>query len=224
MFSTSYDDSAWLSGSTPIGYGEVGFGTTTWYGTQLPDMQQKTSPVQAGYASVYLRRNFTVTDPNTLGNVVLSAKCDDGFVAYLNGVEVARSITMGPAIPPAYNALANGNSAEPLVDQDFTLNGFTHLLLPAPQQNVLAIQLHNVATNSSDAAVAPKIVVRSPLPGSIENGDPNGVWTFRFNPAQHDTNSKSLFAGTPYAMSIPAGRAGIDGLLGPQVGRRSALL
>ena len=209
----AYDDASWLSGSTPIGYGDVGYGTTTYYGTQLPDMQQKTSPVQAGYSSVYLRRKFTVTDPNAVENLVLSVQCDDGFVAYVNGVEVARSSTMGPAIPPAFDALANGNGIEPLIDQDFSLRNYSYLLLPAPSENVLAVQLHNVSRTSSDAAVAPKLVLRTALPGSIENGDPNGVWTFRFNPNQHDTNSKTLFPGSPYQMIIPAGRTGLSGLL-----------
>src|SRR5262249_41201311 len=47
---------------------------------------------------------------------------------------------------------------------------------------------------------------------SIENGDPNGVWTFRFNPARHDTTQKVLFKGTPNEITVPAGRTGIDGL------------
>jgi uncharacterized protein (DUF1800 family) len=55
-------------------------------------------------------------------------------------------------------------------------------------------------------------VVRRLLPGSIENGDPNGLWTFRFNPARHDTGTKTLFAGTPFQRVVPAGRTGPDGL------------
>ncbi len=209
----AYNDAGWLAGASPVGYGDVGFGTTTYYGTQLLDMQQKTSPVQAGYSSVYLRRKFTVTDPATVDKLVLSVGCDDGFVAYLNGIEIARNSAMGIATPPAYSALANANGVEPLINQDFSLRNYTHLLLPAPQENVLAVQLHNVSRTSSDAAVAPRIVLRTALPGSIESGDPNGVWTFRFNPNQHDTNSKTLFPGTPYQMSIPAGRTGLSGLL-----------
>ncbi|HAV61692.1 MAG TPA: hypothetical protein DCY13_04920 [Verrucomicrobiales bacterium] len=209
---TAYDDAGWSAGSTPIGYGEVGFGTTSWYGTQLTDMRQ--AGANPGYPSVYLRRTFTVANPASLENVVLSVKADDGFVAYLNGVEVARTTTMAnTGTPPPFNRTANGNSAEPLVDQDFSLNAYLHLLNPAPQNNVLAIQLHNVSTTSSDGAIAPRIVLRSLLPGSIENGNPNGVWTFRFDPNEHDTNPKTLFSGTPYQMNIPGGRTGIAGLL-----------
>lgn len=34
--------------------------------------------------------------------------------------------------------------------------------------------------------------------------DPSGVWAFRFNTAQHDTAQKTLFAGTPQQIVIPA--------------------
>lgn len=39
---------------------------------------------------MYMRYPFQVTDPNALKGLTLH-KFDDGFVAYLNGVEVARS-------------------------------------------------------------------------------------------------------------------------------------
>ncbi|MBI1175861.1 DUF1800 family protein [bacterium] len=208
----SYNDSAWSDGATPLGYGEEGYGVDNWYGTQLPDMRQTAN--QTGYPSVYLRRKFTVNNPATLQNLVLSLKCDDGVIVYVNGTEVARTRTMeGTGTPPPFDKLANGNAVEPLVDQNFSLKPYLNLLLPAPQENVIAIELHNVSLTSSDAAIAPKIILRDPLPGSIENGDPNGLWTFRFNPDEHDTNSKTLFAGTAYQIDIPGGRTGISGLL-----------
>jgi uncharacterized protein (DUF1800 family) len=55
-------------------------------------------------------------------------------------------------------------------------------------------------------------VNRQLLPGSVENGDPNGVWTFRFNPDDHDTGDKVLFAGLPEEIRIPGGREGADGV------------
>ena len=43
------------------------------------------------------------SDPDALENLILEVAYDDGFVAYLNGVEVARSETMEDAralLPP----------------------------------------------------------------------------------------------------------------------------
>lgn len=208
---TSFDDASWENGTTPIGYGNVGYGSTGYYGTELTDMRQ--TSLQAGYASVYLRHKFSIADPAALENPVLAIRGEDGFVAYLNGVEVARSRTMEETgTPPAFDRTANGNGSEPIEDQNFSLRPFQHLLLPAPQENVLAVQLHNVSLTSSDAAVVPRIVERSLLPGSIENGDPNGLWTFRFSPDDHDTSEKILFPGSAYEMTIPSGRTGVDGV------------
>ncbi len=38
---------------------------------------------------------------------------------------------------------------------------------------------------------------------SINRADPNGVWTFWFNPDQHDLTSKVIFPGTEHEMTIP---------------------
>lgn len=195
-----FNDSTWTAGSTGIGYGDNDDATT------LSDMRNN-------YVSVYLRREFTVADPQALSNLLLSIDYDDGFVAYLNGTEIARSETMeDTGTPPPFNRDANGSHEAGEQFESYALSEFRSLLKPAPQKNVLAIQVHNIATNSSDLSLLPRLVHRQLLPGSIENGDPNGVWTFRFNPDRHDTGEKILFAGTPYETRIPAGRTGIDGL------------
>ncbi|MCI0536061.1 MAG: DUF1800 domain-containing protein, partial [Verrucomicrobiales bacterium] len=195
-----FSDSAWLAGATSIGYGDEDDATV------LADMRN-------GYASVYLRRSFTVADPSSLQNLLLTVAFDDGFVAYLNGTEIARSTTMeDTGSPPTYNRTANGNHEVSAGVNEFNLAQFKSLLNPAPQQNVLAIQVHNVTLDSSDLSIHPRLVSRRTLPGSIENGDPNGLWTFRFNPDEHDTSAKVLFKGTPYEVNIPAGRTGGAGL------------
>lgn len=197
-----FNDGPWLAGATGIGYGDGDDATV------LSDMANK-------YVSVYLRREFTLADPAALGNLLLSVDYDDGFVAYLNGVEVGRSSTMNLAAtgaPPRYNRVASGSHEAGGTPEAYSLREFLHLLKPAPEKNVLAIQVHNITADSSDLSILPRLVSRRALPGSIENGNPNGLWTFRFNPARHDTGVKTLFAGTPYERVVPAGRTGVDGL------------
>ena len=195
----NFDDSTWLNGATGIGYGDGDDATV------LSDMRNN-------FLSVYLRREFMVTDPTALKNFLLAVNYDDGFVAYLNGTEVARTRTMRETgTPPPYNRPATGNHEAGSVEV-FSLASYMHLLKPAPQVNVLAIQAHNVDLTSSDFSIIPRLIERALTPGSIENGNPNGLWTFRFNPDQHDTGPKTLFAGTPYQINVPSGRTGIDGL------------
>jgi hypothetical protein len=195
----NFNDAAWLPGATGIGYGDNDDATL------LSDMQNK-------YMSVYLRRKFSIPNPEQLENLILSVDYDDGFIAYVNGTEVARSTSMqNTGTPPAYNKPSSG-SHEAGTPESFNISKFRNLLKPAPEQNVLAIQVHNVTLDSSDISIIPRLVQRSLRPGSIENGDPNGIWAFRFNPAKHDTGQKVLYKGTPNQITVPAGRTGIEGL------------
>ena len=74
----TFDDSDWLVGSGGFGYGDNDDGTT----------------VDNGTISVFMRRSFTITELTKLNKAILHADYDDGFVAYLNGVEVFRSFNL----------------------------------------------------------------------------------------------------------------------------------
>ncbi|UCF17186.1 MAG: DUF1800 family protein, partial [Phycisphaerales bacterium] len=163
------------------------------------------------------RRRFLLDDPDQLENPILEIAYDDGFVAYLNGDEIARSSNMvGQGAPPAHDAVARGNHEVTASPAQISLKPFRRILKSG--ENVLAIQVHNRALNSSDLSVLPRIVDRRILPGNIEKGDLNGLWAFQFNPEQHDTSAKVLFEGTPYRIVVPEpggpGRAAPTGLNG----------
>ncbi len=195
-----FNDAGWLTGSTGIGFGDNDDATV------LSDMRNS-------YVSVYLRREFTLAGPEELAGLLLSVDYDDGFVAYLNGTEIARSETMGgTGTPPPFNRPASGSHEAGGTAETYGLQSFASLFKFAPEKNVLAIQAHNIQASSSDLSILPKVIHRQLLPGSIENSDPNGDWTFRFNPDRHDTAAKTIFKGTPYQINVPAGRTGIDGL------------
>ena len=82
--------------------------------TVLNDMQQ--TAAQAGYLTVYLRKTFTVTNPTAVDNLIFGVDYDDGFVAYLNGVEVARDNVTGT--PPVFNqTTVDGHEAGTPVDE-----------------------------------------------------------------------------------------------------------
>ena len=196
---SEFDDSAWLRGSTGLGYGDGDDATV------LSDMRNR-------YLSVYLRRSFNVRDPSQIGNLILEVAYDDGFVAYLNGTEVARSETMEDSgSPPAFDEDIDGGHEVDEGAEHFNLGAFAPLLKAG--ENVLAIQVHNTNLGSSDLSILPRLLDREILPGSIENGDRNGAWTFHFRSDQHDSGMKTLFEGTPYEVVVPSGQNGQDGLL-----------
>ncbi len=195
-----FDDSQWTPGASGFGYGDSDDATV------LGDMRN-------GYLTVYARREFPTPADSDLSGLLLSIDYDDGFVAYLNGTEIARSETMGgTGTPPPFNRASRGSHEAGGTPDSYPLREFAHLLKPAPEMNVLAVQGHNISRDSSDFSLLPRLVLRRVLPGSIENGDPNGLWTFRFNPARHDTSEKVLFRGTPHEFRVPAGRTGTNGL------------
>ncbi len=192
-----FDDSTWTDGRTGIGYGDS-------------DDQTVLSDMRNGYLSVYLRRTFTVDDPGAFRNLILEVRYDDGFVCYLNGTEVARSETMEDAgFPPAFDEESDSHEASEGAEY-FNLQRAINLLEPG--ENVLAIQVHNTDISSSDLTMRPRLLDREVLPGSVENGDPSGIWTFRFNADEHNTGSKTLFNNTPYEINVPSGRTGAAGL------------
>ncbi|MCD6303982.1 MAG: right-handed parallel beta-helix repeat-containing protein, partial [Planctomycetes bacterium] len=76
------DDSSWLVARGPVGFGDGRFGTV------LDDMPGR-------YLSFFLRRTFELGDPNAVAGLLLRVRYDDGFIAFINGREVARSPSMG---------------------------------------------------------------------------------------------------------------------------------
>jgi hypothetical protein len=202
-----FDDTRWLEGATGIGY-EADDDTPVPDNliTQLDDMRRR-------YSSVYLRRYFTLPADADISKLVLSIDYDDGFVAYINGREVGRSANMSDAgTPPMYNETASGGREAGDEPDEISLARYERFLNPAPEPNVLSIQGHNVNLTSSDFSIWPRLVIRSLSQESIQPGDPNGLWAFRFNPADHDYTEKVLFEGTEWEMRIPDDRQGIEGL------------
>ncbi|HZN03340.1 MAG TPA: hypothetical protein VFD06_07100, partial [Candidatus Polarisedimenticolia bacterium] len=72
---SGFDDSAWLTGASGIGYGDNDDATV------LSDMSNT-------YSTVYMRRLFDVPNPAALTGLEMRVDYDDGFVAWINGVEV----------------------------------------------------------------------------------------------------------------------------------------
>jgi len=193
-----FNDSLWLTGPTGLGYGDGDDATV------LGDMRNN-------YTSVYLRHGFHVDNPAESTGLILEVAYDDGYVAYLNGQEIGRSESMeGRGTPPRHDQTSDENHEVTEPVELISLMRYQHLLLPG--DNVLALQVHNTSLGSSDLSILPRLKHRRILPGSVENGDRYGIWTFRFDPDQHDTGPKIMYAGTPHEMTIPAERTGPDGV------------
>ena len=129
----AFDDGDWLVGTASIGYGD---GHVT---TNVSDMENN-------FTSLYLRKEFTVGDASAIDALLFTAQYDDGINVWINGTNVVSDNVPGENLP--YTATANGSNEvidfrefQILNAQDFLVDG----------TNVIAVQLLNRASNSSDA-------------------------------------------------------------------------
>jgi hypothetical protein len=142
-----FDDSAWTAAATGIG-----FETTSGYETYIGgDTRQQMYQKQA---SVFIRIPFDVADPARVESLTLSMRFDDGFVAYLNGREIARA-NAPQAVAWDSVASASHDDAEAVLFQEFPVLDGVALLKRG--RNILAIQGLNVVATSSDLLIQPRL-------------------------------------------------------------------
>ncbi|NQV34627.1 MAG: lamin tail domain-containing protein [Phycisphaeraceae bacterium] len=155
-----FDDSDWLIGRTGIGYD---------YGNLIG---LDTGAMRYTNATVYCRMAFDVQDATDLASLTLRMKYEDGFVAYLNGIEVARdNAPTGNALTWNASARATREDSDAQAYVDFLLSpeSLDALVLG---RNMLAVHGLNTNANSSDLLVLPELVgvVVSNAPPAPEKG------------------------------------------------------
>jgi hypothetical protein len=148
-----FTDTAWAAGSAGVGYDRNTSGTNylPLIGAGLNVEAQMFNLT----TSVYLRSAFNVADAAAFDSLTLQMKYDDGFVAYLNGVEVARSNAPSPAV---WNSEATGQNGDSNATtfRSFDISAFRGQLINGT--NVLAIHGLNDGVGSSDLLMLPQIV------------------------------------------------------------------
>jgi len=158
----AFDDASWTPGTLPIGYGEA------FITTLLSDMN-------GGYPSVFLRKQFNVTDPAQYAQLILEAQYDDGFKCWINGTLVVD----GAANMSAGEVAFNGTAISALENLNFvTINlaGNPGSLL-VNGVNTIAVQAHNASQGgSSDFFFDARLIGQTggsgganPTPGAINS-------------------------------------------------------
>jgi hypothetical protein len=145
-----FDDSLWETGITGVGYD-----TKSTYDALLNfDLE---SEMRYQNSTAYVRIPFSVANAADAVELTLRMKCDDGFAAYLNGVEVAS--TNAPAVLDWQSRATASYPAgpdEPSIGfLDFDISEFSDALLDGV--NMLAIHALNDDERSSDLLVLPEL-------------------------------------------------------------------
>jgi hypothetical protein len=131
---TNFSDAAFADAAAPFWYGDVRPG-----GTQLADMQNN-------YTCFFLRRSFQVTNASAIGAIRMDYFIDDGFVMWINGVEVYReNVAAGEVTRTTLAANQPIDPAQQVSTNFYPVSGFLR-----EGTNWLAIQVFNTTAASSD--------------------------------------------------------------------------
>jgi len=123
-------------------------------------------------ATCYIRIPFALSTGSDYFNfLTLKIRYDDGFIAYINGVEAARRNSTGT---PTWNSGANADRTkdEALNFEDIDISAFLSAL--EPSYNILAIQGLNSSATSSDFLISAELVAGKSSPPS-DGGTSPGV-------------------------------------------------
>jgi alkaline phosphatase D len=134
--SISFDDGAWASGRSQLGYGDGDEATVIGGG-----------PSSKRYVTTYFRKSFSITNAEAFKGYALQVKRDDGVVVYVNGTEVWRNnLPMGTI---AYNTYAQAAASD---------DGSTFQTVNLESgvcktgSNVVAVEIHQSSATSSDVS------------------------------------------------------------------------
>ena len=130
---TFTEDASWITGQTPLGYGDEDDTTV------LNDMRRN-------YSTVYLRREFTVAPLEIPQNLKLRIYADDGAIIWINGQEVKRVHVTDEE--KSFDGRGENHEAE---WEEFIIGGANTYLVGGT--NVIAVHALNASSTSSDFSI-----------------------------------------------------------------------
>jgi len=133
-------------------------GTNAVGGSAVSFVRTDVGPAMSNVNSTaYIRIPFTVANPTNVTQLTLRMRYDDGFVAFINGAEVAR---VNAPNSPGFRSNAT-NTHSPLTLDEFVFGPARSGLVAGT--NILAIHGLNVATNNEDFLISTELIVASAL-------------------------------------------------------------
>jgi hypothetical protein len=164
---STFDDSAWISGAGGVGY-EASSGYETLIKIDLREQMYN------GNTSCYIRIPFALTSAqlSDLNLMALEARYDDGFIAYLNGTEVARRNFTGE---PAWNSQASGTNSDAaaVLLESVGISEYINALRPG--NNILAIQGLNTPPGSSDFLISVRLTTGKSSSAPVGGVSPTAI-------------------------------------------------
>jgi hypothetical protein len=181
----AFDDSTWeLCVGGP---GGVGYERSSGYQQLITlDIEEQ---MYAKHTTCYIRVPFTTDDSSDVFDfMTLKVKYDDGFIAYLNGTEVARRNFSGT---PTWNSNASTthSDSEAVGFESIDISAFLDNLKPGG--NLLAIHGLNVSTTSSDLLFSVELIAGQGAIAGAGGISPNAIRYTGSITLDHSTHVKA---------------------------------
>jgi hypothetical protein len=137
-----YVDSAWLQGAALLAF------ENATLAFPIRTILSLTNQAGATNTTFYFRTHFNFSGDPTTADVVITPVVDDGAVFYLNGTEIYRIGVTN--MPVTHGDLASRNVGDAQPEGPFHLGVLSEL---HSGDNVLAVEVHQVALTSSDVTM-----------------------------------------------------------------------
>jgi hypothetical protein len=164
-----YDTSSWRyivpTASTSMNWIQPSFNASAWSfgngGFGFADGDDNTT-IPTSSISVFVRKEFSISDLSVIKKVILNMDYDDAFVAYVNGIEIARNGITSTG-QPVYNQFGEISHEAKLYQNQYP-DQFLFDILDFPAtlvqgNNVLCVEVHNQTATSSDLTCRPFLSV-----------------------------------------------------------------
>lgn len=159
----AFNDAAWVEAPAPFFYGDP-----FTPGTVVNDMQSQ-------YNTLFFRKKIQMGPLSTLSSAEVDVLCDDGFILWINGKKVANIYD-----PPEATFFSNATQAtptDPAIFVTYPIEDPRSVFVEG--ENILAVQVFNASSASTDIAFdlklfttrsepgVPYLVNVSPFPGTV---------------------------------------------------------
>ena len=148
-----YDDSSWEEG--PGIFGKEGLSN------KMPDPGFQTPWTTGGRFTYYLRKEFEWGVPFRSAEMIIDGLFDDGIVVYLNGKEIGRNSMPAGVIDWQTPGIRTEAKYKTILESD--VSGYLKT-----GKNVLAVEIHNERSGSSDIVFGADVAITT-IPPDLSN-------------------------------------------------------
>jgi predicted MPP superfamily phosphohydrolase len=159
----AYAEPAWTSGNAALGFGANPPVRST--AILLDGSGNAGGTASLKHPTMYFRKVVNIVDPTVFAGFKIATKFDDAIIVYINGVEAYRNnITASPAMFADLATVAIAN------------NGADTLYTTVPPSmfvagnNIIAVEIHQINTTSSDLFFDMELTGIAPVNGTLTRG------------------------------------------------------